>query len=301
MVRQAPDGILLFAQKASPARSAAAALEAGLLLHRALGRGDGLEARVGDRLAALDRKSTRLNSSHVEISYAVFCLKKKKHPDAQRHDIFPSELPDHDRPGHRVHEPDSPFRPGGACLLLVVQLERREDTAAPLVRGRHSVQRKRRQAVIDANERCRERAGSRVVREARGVKYQRSCRSAIETAVELGHRHRRALRFFFFNDAATTEIYTLSLHDALPIFTAINRQCDDHLVHCQCAYELFELRDRTEQVDPARSLHFATVVHVANDVASGGELVGNLDRKSTRLNSSHVEISYAVFCLKKKK
>src|SRR5690349_21943825 len=74
-------------------------------------------------------------------------------------------------------------------------------------------------------------------------------------------------RFFFFNDPATTEIYTLSLHDALPIYDAQRRQ--------QEGQELV--------VDRA-----------------GRILVHRRDRKSTRLNSSHVEISYAVFCLKKK-
>src|SRR2546429_6234023 len=69
--------------------------------------------------------------------------------------------------------------------------------------------------------------------------------------------------FFFFNDTATTEIYTLSLHDALPI-----------------CYLL------TAPFGP-RPIHVATV----------GD---PLDRKSTRLNSSHGYISYAVFCLKKK-
>src|SRR3989442_15114607 len=75
--------------------------------------------------------------------------------------------------------------------------------------------------------------------------------------------------FFFFNDTATTEIYTLSLHDALPI------------------YRVF-----AHEWPPAVCL-------------SGGSRrpVAPLerDRKSTRLNSSHVRISYAVFCLKKKK
>ena len=82
--------------------------------------------------------------------------------------------------------------------------------------------------------------------------------------------------FFFFNDTATTEIYTLSLHDALPISAIINGT--DEL--------LAELREMGVGV-----------------YATGGETadVGDLDRKSTRLNSSHVKISYAVFCLKKKK
>src|SRR3989440_4879336 len=85
--------------------------------------------------------------------------------------------------------------------------------------------------------------------------------------------------FFFFNDTATTEIYTLSLHDALPI--------------CQCrtpfAGDLHGGRRRPP--------------HGAGDRPSA-RLPGNRrkgDRKSTRLNSSHDQISYAVFCLKKKK
>src|SRR5215471_20173613 len=77
------------------------------------------------------------------------------------------------------------------------------------------------------------------------------------------------LFFFFFNDTATTEIYTLSLHDALPISA--------HQVGVQGIGAL---------IGNLRDLHAG--------------LLGE-DRKSTRLNSSHVEISYAVFCLKKKK
>src|SRR5438874_10589441 len=74
--------------------------------------------------------------------------------------------------------------------------------------------------------------------------------------------------FFFFNDPATTEIYTLSLHDALPICVAA-------------------------------ALQDIRLVDVLRDPPSVRVLIR--DRKSTRLNSSHVEISYAVFCLKKKK
>src|SRR5574340_1541526 len=68
--------------------------------------------------------------------------------------------------------------------------------------------------------------------------------------------------FFFFNDTATTEIYTLSLHDALPISAA--------------------------------------TAGVPGDTEGGEGLECSPDRKSTRLNSSHQKISYAVFCLKKK-
>src|SRR5438045_6966697 len=76
---------------------------------------------------------------------------------------------------------------------------------------------------------------------------------------------------FFFNDPAPTDIYTLSLHDALPI-------CPDPPAHLRAPR--LARRRRTRDRGPARSA---------------------LDRKSTRLNSSHLGISYAVFCLKKKK
>src|SRR5438132_8997525 len=87
------------------------------------------------------------------------------------------------------------------------------------------------------------------------------------------------LLFFFFNDTATTEIYTLSLHDALPIFglTHRHRAGGDRRpglgLEC-CIAPVPTIRD--------------------------SRMVGT-DRKSTRLNSSHTVISYAVFCLKKKK
>src|SRR5437773_6871912 len=80
---------------------------------------------------------------------------------------------------------------------------------------------------------------------------------------------------FFFNDPATTEIYTLSLHDALPI----------------CAVPQPPARPPARA--PSRAhLHHPQPRHRGQDVR---------DRKSTRLNSSHITISYAVFCLKKKK
>src|SRR2546422_8173263 len=85
---------------------------------------------------------------------------------------------------------------------------------------------------------------------------------------------------FFFNDTATTEIYTLSLHDALPIY---NQQCE------RCHSLNFERQDL-----PWPS---GKVVH-GDDV--GVYHFSARDRKSTRLNSSHGYISYAVFCLKKK-
>src|SRR5438094_10209858 len=82
--------------------------------------------------------------------------------------------------------------------------------------------------------------------------------------------HLRLCLFFFFNDTATTEIYTLSLHDALPI-------CRDAHAGKSATRRRGDRRGDA-RASPRRS-----------------------DRKSTRLNSSHRTISYAVFCLKKKK
>src|SRR5690349_22430578 len=84
----------------------------------------------------------------------------------------------------------------------------------------------------------------------------------------------------FFNDTATTGIYTLSLHDALPIFGAAVRLAG---------------RRRQRVAEAGEGLAAEGEVDVVQV-----ERVQVRDRKSTRLNSSHVEISYAVFCLKKK-
>src|SRR5258705_12534221 len=92
-----------------------------------------------------------------------------------------------------------------------------------------------------------------------------------------------SLSFFFFNDTATTEIYTLSLHDALPICVVLpgaQMAAAPHHAFCfrhRIPHLALGLRLHDEGVDDPR------------------------DRKSTRLNSSHLGISYAVFCLKKKK
>src|SRR5258707_10372184 len=80
--------------------------------------------------------------------------------------------------------------------------------------------------------------------------------------------------FFFFNDTATTEIYTLSLHDALPISSA--------------------------HIGPSFGGNFGGR-YLQNGWHTISRTGPTLDRKSTRLNSSHANISYAVFCLKKKK
>src|SRR2546427_11876964 len=93
------------------------------------------------------------------------------------------------------------------------------------------------------------------------------------------------LILFFFNDTATTEIYTLSLHDALPIFPVwvlFAGTLREHPLELLQSSQLPQLLDQfTESFDWI--------------------LIDAPDRKSTRLNSSHSQISYAVFCLKKKK
>src|SRR4051812_49881374 len=83
---------------------------------------------------------------------------------------------------------------------------------------------------------------------------------------EKTHIHSQVI--FFFNHTATTEIYTLSLHDALPI--------------------------------SAERMLYRRLAAKANLQDSILDILASIDRKSTRLNSSHMSISYAVFCLKKK-
>src|SRR2546430_13678268 len=102
--------------------------------------------------------------------------------------------------------------------------------------------------------------------------------------------------FFFFNDTATTEIYTLSLHDALPI-------CRRHPAPLAPVPDEQGRQGATRPADPH--------VRPAREVRGGSPRLPpagarrrgrpRLDRKSTRLNSSHSQNSYAVFCLEKKK
>src|SRR3989449_6724474 len=98
-------------------------------------------------------------------------------------------------------------------------------------------------------------------------------------------RRPTACAFFFFNDTATTEIYTLSLHDALPISGQVTRAEGD--VH--------PLGNPHYWLDPENGLR------IAKGIQNKLSEMRPIDRKSTRLNSSHGYISYAVFCLKKKK
>src|SRR2546427_8434046 len=148
--------------------------------------------------------------------------------------------------------------------------------------------------------------------------------------------------FFFFNDTATTEIYTLSLHDALPILQAQHFDIGDHEAAAfDGRRELRQGRDVAAREDVALYPWIVEVGHiaVADEVQQHHAIVGQqlpalaeegvvktrahmlehahrddavegaarvavvfqADRKSTRLNSSHSQISYAVFCLKKKK
>src|SRR3954466_5766760 len=154
-----------------------------------------------------DRKSTRLNSSHTIISYAL-PIRSEEHT---------SELQSHDNL---------------VCRLLLEKKkkkERRNGFATPR-RSWHGA----------ASPCCGQTCG--------GTASVGLC------------------SFFFFNDTATTEIYTLSLHDALPI---------------------------SRKYAPTRPPY-----HAQSYSVSEAEWI---DRKSTRLNSSHTIISYAVFCLKKKK
>src|SRR5215475_6159033 len=99
-------------------------------------------------------------------------------------------------------------------------------------------------------------------------RIERLHRYCIVAAVEEMHlASDRTRKFFFFNDTATTEIYTLSLHDALPI-------------HRLLGEAVLAVPRPAVQVEHGRE---------------GARAFGLIDRKSTRLNSSHVKISYAVF------
>src|SRR3712207_6950621 len=88
---------------------------------------------------------------------------------------------------------------------------------------------------------------------------------------------------FFFNDTATTEIYTLSLHDALPIYLKVQQRTKQTKL---TTWILYFGRKRQ--------------IKMQHKKVKYRDRPGGADRKSTRLNSSHANISYAVFCLKKK-
>src|SRR5690606_41590464 len=95
--------------------------------------------------------------------------------------------------------------------------------------------------------------------------------------------------FFVLNATPPTEIYTLSLHDALPILTFDDKNQDGNI-------------DYYNDENPEYAAKAAAEGKRGNELTIDKDImVLAKDRKSTRLNSSHVKISYAVFCLKKKK
>src|SRR5690349_24031347 len=101
--------------------------------------------------------------------------------------------------------------------------------------------------------------------------------------------------FFFFTATATTEIYTLSLHDALPICPARRRVRERAIRISLPVVRAVRERERLRR----EATGFPWFANTSAPIISSPSM--SQDRKSTRLNSSHVEISYAVFCLKKKK
>src|SRR5207302_6259582 len=104
---------------------------------------------------------------------------------------------------------------------------------------------------------------------------------------------------FFSTSSATPHLYTLSLHDALPIFQSCRKTLPVTApLQKQIARRRRQRRNPPTQFLPRPRQHPPNVVVAYR---RGRQLPPSPDRKSTRLNSSHVKISYAVFCLKKKK
>src|SRR2546430_4359679 len=117
----------------------------------------------------------------------------------------------------------------------------------------------------------------------------------------INHQRSRIFFFFFFNDTAPPEIYTLSLHAALPICL---RGTEPAFVFTAARGSLVHRIRRLVDPAPAASSPpwmAGVVVATLLLVLGGGSRLARVDRKSTRLNSSHSQISYAVFCLKTKK
>src|SRR5437899_7597553 len=100
---------------------------------------------------------------------------------------------------------------------------------------------------------------------------------------------------FYFSHSALSAVYTLSLHDALPIFRFLHERSMYGYEICQAVEEKSQGR---------HSLKYGAVYPLLRELEKNevikGEWEASTDRKSTRLNSSHLGISYAVFCLKKK-
>src|SRR2546430_12419194 len=106
------------------------------------------------------------------------------------------------------------------------------------------------------------------------------------------------MMFFVYNDTATTEIYPLSLPDALPIFlgrqTLLRTILQEKLGDSWEDYEWFGSNVALENILTQRPARWLPRQYHDYDA-----FLADVDRKSTRLNSSHSQISYAVFCLKK--
>src|SRR5690606_41523843 len=106
--------------------------------------------------------------------------------------------------------------------------------------------------------------------------------------------HRRSAScVHLFHDTPTPQLYTLSLHDALPIYGHTS-----HNAFRQVLNDIFVILKSCNFQSAQRTTIFFRDDEIVGYV---NQPAGEIDRKSTRLNSSHVKISYAVFCLKKKK
>src|SRR5690606_42106974 len=104
---------------------------------------------------------------------------------------------------------------------------------------------------------------------------------------------------FFFKATPTTDIYTLSLHDALPISKNKFGPQSKNLGSIIRGFKSSVTTD-ARKIDADFAWHPRFYDHIIRDYTSFINITNYIDRKSTRLNSSHVKISYAVFCLEKK-
>src|SRR5688572_32569115 len=106
---------------------------------------------------------------------------------------------------------------------------------------------------------------------------------------------------FFFNDPPTTQIYTLSLHDALPISVALTFPVTRKVLGANETVSMGFIGVGGRGEHSADWFSKVQGVRIAAACDADAARTAKVDRKSTRLNSSHSQISYAVFCLKKKK
>src|SRR5690242_17849330 len=245
-----------------------------------------------------DRKSTRLNSSHMSSSYAVFCLKKKNarvptaalrassHPSAAtRTTRWTSQAPSACSPysSTTLHDPTERSRcgtgprPGCQRCGLTQPVGPRHDH-------------------LDRDD----AAGHRTGRETGTVRRRDLRRDCTPVAAE-GDAARCRQCGFFFSDPAPPEIYTLSLHDALPIcelaeqIGAVGRVG----VRAQLTEIAAVVLDRGLDAGVGRVVEGLVAATTGVVGQADLQVTGpTADRKSTRLNSSHMSISYAVFCLK---